>query len=117
MKDYVMKRLAEDNIDPENKDMIMSRIRDIMGGVLRAQPTLPHMFGALEHSRVPSLFDAMVVCDHTNNSEEDIANNILNVSILPRTPVQQIYFNIDPGSKEDASFISKTVKVSKSEQQ
>lgn len=85
MLNYIQKRLQEDGTDMGDYSMVRSRINDILGGILRAEPLKMYS----------------VVCDDTNNSQEDIDNNVLNIELKLVKPPERIHINLNGHTNEN----------------
>lgn len=75
IRDFIKGRLDEETKDiTMSDDMVLSRTRDIAGGVVRAITRTVRSGGF------------SVVCDSTNNTQEMIDNNVLAVNIVVNDP-------------------------------
>lgn len=75
IRDFIKGRLDEETKDiAMSDDMVLSRTRDIAGGVVRAI------------TRTMRTDGFSITCDSTNNTQEMMANNVLAVNIVINDP-------------------------------
>lgn len=92
LRKYVIDRLAEEQELFPTPDIVRSRMQDIADGISKV----------LSSYNKDSGCSVRVICDTTNNTQQDIDNNVLNITLVGNLPS---FIDIDTRLSDDKKTV------------
>lgn len=92
LRKYVIDRLAEEQELNPTPDIVRSRMQDIADGISRVLSPYNNVNGC----------GMRVICDMTNNTQQDIDNNVLNITLVGNLPS---FIDIDTRLSDDKKTV------------